>query len=131
MRDKLNRFMAGRYGNDSLNRFLLGAAFVCLILSWFVVRGVFSFLTLFLLFYTYYRARSRNVAARAAENDRYLHVTERIRRLLRVNKLRFQQRNTYRFFKCPGCGQQVRVPKGRGRIMITCPKCRVSFEKTT
>ncbi|MBR3231854.1 MAG: hypothetical protein IKF75_04170, partial [Lachnospiraceae bacterium] len=45
-------------------------------------------------------------------------------------KQEWKDRKTYRYFKCPGCGQEVRVPKGKGRIRITCPKCHQSFEKT-
>lgn len=131
MREKLSRFMMGRYGTDSLNKCLLGVSMLLLIISLFIGRTLLYTVALALLIYSYFRMFSRNTAARMAENDKYLRVTERVRRLFRVNKLRFEQRGAYRFFKCPGCGQQVRVPKGRGRIMITCPKCRVSFEKTS
>ena len=44
-------------------------------------------------------------------------------------KKRWAQRSTYRFFKCPQCKQTVRVPKGRGKICITCPKCKTEFIK--
>ncbi|MCD7981014.1 MAG: zinc-ribbon domain-containing protein [Clostridiales bacterium] len=42
-----------------------------------------------------------------------------------------EQRKIYKFYMCPHCSQKVRVPKGKGRIEITCPKCRTTFIKTT
>ena len=131
MRNRFMRFMAGRYGTDNLNRFILAVAFVILLLSMFLGRGLLYYVALGLLIFAYFRMFSRNIAARSSENQRYLNGTERIRRLFRINRMRIEQRGSYRFYKCPGCGQQVRVPKGRGHIRITCPKCRTEFEKTT
>ena len=123
--------MYGRNGNDPYNRFILGVAFVCLILSIFVKGRLVYYVALGLLIYCYYRLFSRNIAARQKENARYLSAAERIKRVFRINRKRIADRGEFRYFKCPGCGQQVRVPKGRGHIMITCPKCKKDFEKTT
>ena len=131
MRERIARFMAGRYGTDTYNRFIMAVAIVVIILSLFVGRGLLYYAALGLIIYGYYRMLSRNIAARYQENERFLKRTEKIRRLLRINRMKIEQRGAYSFFKCPGCGQQVRVPRGRGHIRITCPKCRHEFEKTT
>ena len=123
--------MYGRYGNDQYNRFILGVAFVCLILSMFVRWGLLYYISLGLLIYCYFRMFSRNIAARQKENARYLGAAGRVKQIFRINRRRISERGEYRFFKCPGCGQQERVPKGKGHIMITCPKCRTEFQKTT
>ena len=72
---------------------------------------------------------SRNVSKRYEENQRYLNA--KYRAVVKKNNLkkRWAQRSTYRFFKCPQCKQTVRVPKGRGKICITCPKCKTEFIK--
>jgi uncharacterized paraquat-inducible protein A len=73
---------------------------------------------------------SRNYAKRAAENDWYLRKTEKVRRFIRIRQRRFADRKTYKHFTCPGCGQDIRVPKGKGHVRISCPKCHHTFEKT-
>ena len=131
MREKLQRFMMGRNGTDNLNKFLLGLTLVILIVSLFVRVNILYFIGLALLIWTYFRMLSKNISARSAENERYLRMTSGISGFFRQKKLHFQQRKIYCFYKCPSCGQEVRVPKGKGRIRITCPKCRTEFEKTT
>lgn len=131
MREKLQRFMMGRNGTDQFNRFLLGVTLAILIVSLFVRVNLLYFIGLALLIWTYFRMLSKNIAARSAENERYLKATAGISRFFRQKKSHFQQRKIYRFYKCPSCGQEVRVPKGKGHIRITCPKCRTEFDKTT
>jgi len=130
IREKFQRFMYGRYGSDKFNIFLMFASLILLILSWFFGK-IFYAAALILLVYAYYRMFSRNYAKRYAENDKYMSMTRSIRNAFSRYKKMWAQRKTHKFFKCPGCKQQIRVPKGHGRIQITCPKCRATFEKTT
>ncbi|MBQ0059112.1 MAG: hypothetical protein KBS83_04020, partial [Lachnospiraceae bacterium] len=88
-------------------------------------------IALILVFYTLFRSMSRNIYARRAEDDRFQHLIGRFRKMFRVEKKRMRDRKYYRYFRCSSCGQHVRVPKGRGHVVVTCPKCRHSFEKTT
>lgn len=129
-RDKIQRFMYGRYGNDKFNSFLMIAALVAIVASWFLGR-IFYLLAVGLLVYGYFRMFSKNYAKRSAENAIYLKVTYRIRGIFARYKKMWQQRKTHKFFKCPTCRQQIRVPKGHGRVQVTCPKCRTNFERTT
>lgn len=130
MRNRLMRFMAGRYGTDQLNRFILIITMVLLFISLFRVSFLY-WIGLALLIYTLYRSLSRNIYRRREENAWFMNKTAGIQRFFRRSKNQFSQRKVYSFFKCPSCGQRVRVPKGRGHIRITCPKCRREFEKTT
>ena len=84
-----------------------------------------------LLFYSLFRIFSRNIQARYRENEKYLQIKGKATNFFAVKKSHFAQRKNYRFYRCPKCGQQVRVPKGKGHIRITCPKCRAEFDKTT
>lgn len=133
MRERLQRFMSGRYGADDLSKTLDVTALVFLLVSLFsgklAVLGIFYWFGLGLLIYTCFRTLSRNVAKRNDENQRFLGW--RYQRTVKGNaaKKRWEQRDTYRFYKCPGCKQRVRVPKGRGKICITCPKCKREFVK--
>ena len=86
MRERFNRFMQGRYGQDAFSRFLLGAMLVCIILNVLVRSRVLSMLIWGLLFYTYFRLFSRNHAARYAENQRYLNATAKLRSWFEMQK---------------------------------------------
>ena len=131
MRERLMRFMQGRYGVDTLGKFLTGAIFALLILSMFIRKsGIHAFLnilTLVLLVVLYARTFSRNYSKRYAENQKFLEVTAPVRNYMAKQKNRAKLRKNYRLFKCPGCKQVVKVPKGKGKISIRCPKCQKEF----
>lgn len=128
MREKLQRFMWGRYGNDQLNRFLMIIVLVFLVLS-MIFRGPFYFLALAALIYSYFRMFSRNIAKRSAENQWYLKKSMKARGFFQKKKRELSQRKQYHIYKCPNCKQKIRVPRGRGRIAITCRKCGTEFVK--
>ncbi|MFR7832590.1 MAG: hypothetical protein ACLU3F_15445 [Blautia wexlerae] len=114
--DGLRRFMAGRYGSDRLNQCLLGAALVLILISaiggrWVQWMSVLSLLAYIPLIWSIYRMYSRNIEARRRENTAFLRFFSRL-----TDK-------QYRYFRCPGCRQVVRVPRGKGKINIRCPKC--------
>ncbi len=124
------QFMAGRNGNDELNRFLLAVDMVLILLSVIFSRGVgriLSPIALVLLGFTYYRMLSRDLIRRSDENARYFRIRERVLSALRVRKEQWVQRKDYKFFVCPACKATLRVPKGRGKIKIVCRKCGNSF----
>ena len=123
--------MAGRNGNDALNRFLLTANLVVLLLAVLLSRTVLgsllSLLVVVLLGLTYFRMFSRNLYRRRSENERYLREKEKLNAKLRVRKERWKQRKDYKFFTCPSCKAVMRVPRGRGKIRIVCNRCGNSF----
>ena len=127
---KMREIMAGRYGTDDFSRFLLVVTMVLLLISMFAGQGILYFVALACLIYSYFRILSKNYVKRRAENEKYLSMTAKIRKSFRITRKRFSDRKDYRYFKCPNCSQEVRVPKGKGRIRITCPKCRTQFDRT-
>lgn len=129
MGEKLRRFFAGRYGMDSLNKLLLVLSFIILVVMWIWPVRIMSLLFLIVMVLVYFRCFSRNIPARYNENQKYLNLTRGIRNKCRKWKTKYQLRKTYRFFKCPKCKQQIRVPKNKGKIRISCPKCGESFVK--
>ena len=135
MRDKFNKFMQGRYGVDEFSRFTMGLALVLIILTMFVsmvnrsLGSILDFLGIAAIVYAYFRIFSRNIQQRYAENQKYLNYRYQMAVKWNRFKKHLAQRKNYRFYKCPQCKQKVRVPKGRGKICITCPKCRTEFVK--
>lgn len=128
MKEKLYRFMQGRYGNDQFNQFLLIASVISIVLSFFG-SSVFYPVALVILGYTYFRMFSKNTYKRSEENRKYLQATAKMRLRIQKWKNEMQQRKTHHIYKCPSCKQKIRVPKGKGRIEIKCPKCQNRFIK--
>ena len=132
MRNWLQRVMAGRYGVDEYSRFLNIVALVSLVLSILFNNGLsvfFWLLAIISLVWTYFRMFSRNTYKRRSENNAYLTIRYNMTRKLSGLKQRMQQKRYYRFYKCPKCGITTRVPKGKGKIRITCPKCGEIFQR--
>lgn len=131
MKEKLYRFMQGRYGVDALSKFMMAAAVVSMVLMWITRRQIFDWITILLIVLVYFRMLSRNIPARYAENQKFLKMTGGIRNWWYRLKRDFAQRKTHHIYHCPNCRQKVRVPKGRGRIAIRCPKCGTEFIKNS
>ena len=115
--------MYGRYGSDNLNRTLSGIVLVMIIADLFLKgypRYIVWGLTLVLLCYVYFRMFSRKIYKRSRENQAFMRMINRIKNI-----------RYYRYFKCPSCKTKIRVPKHKGKIEITCPKCRERFIKKT
>lgn len=123
LRMGLRRFMEGRYGTDKLNTTILGIGVIACILSLFIKNPVINLILVTvsygLMIWAIFRSFSRNTYKRYQENRKYLMFLDRIKD------------KEHRYFDCPRCRQPVRVPKGKGKIAITCPKCREKFIKKT
>ena len=129
MRDKFNKFMQGRYGADQMGQMLSAVSMVFLIISLFSRNQAWFLLAVIGIVYNYFRMFSKNISKRYAENQKYLTMTAGIRRRLASWKSQLAQRKIYHIYRCPGCKQKIRVPRGRGKIEIRCPKCNTRFVK--
>ena len=127
--------MAGRYGTDQLNRFLCVATLVLLVVSLFTggsaLGSLVCILALACLVWETWRTFSRRIDRRQAENARYLRLTRGLRGRIGDALNRFRQRKDYRFFRCPSCRAVLRVPRGKGKLNITCRQCGERFIRKT
>ena len=112
--------------------------FMMPLLGWFLgssvsgyIEAVDHWVAFVLLVWAYLRMLSRNTGRRYAENQKFLQFWRPWGGRLRGVIQRLQSGKDYCYFKCPHCGQKVRVPRGRGKIEITCPSCRQTFVKRT
>ena len=123
LRAGIRQFMTGRYGTDKLSLTLLVVAMVLSILSSFMgtslLNPVLTLLSYVLMFWALFRVFSRNTYARYEENRKFLRFFDQLKD------------RTHRYFSCPKCRQTVRVPRGKGKIAITCPRCKERFIKKT
>ena len=129
MRDKIYRFMQGRYGTDDFYKFLFWVALIGIVINWFFKSQLLSFAVTLILVYAMYRVLSKNHSARYAENQRYLQATAKIRYWFDQQKKLMEERKYHHIYTCPKCRQKIRIPKGIGKIMIRCPKCHHEFQK--
>ena len=120
---RMRNFMVGRYGTDKLNTAILSAGLIACIISMFVKRPMadlaLTMVSYGFMFWALFRTFSRNTYKRYQENRKFLQLMDRIKD------------RQHRYFNCPRCRQVVRVPRGKGKISITCPKCREKFIKQT
>ena len=131
MKERMQRFMAGRYGNDQLNQFIFIVAIISMVLEIITRQSLFYTLTLVLLILAYVRVFSRNINRRYEENMKFLQKKDAILNKFRKQKYYAAQRRNFHIYTCPQCKQKIRIPKGKGKISITCPKCRSSFKKNS
>ena len=129
IRDRFYQFMSGRYGADELSKVTLGACLVFMILNLFLrIRG-FYLLAILLLVLSYFRMLSRDYARRSAENQKYLQIKRNVISRLGLTRRQIDERKVYHIYRCPNCRQKIRIPRGKGNIIVTCPKCRHEFSK--
>lgn len=130
IRSTLKRFMYGRYGNDQLNIFLGISYLVTYLISSFTEMIVFYFLSIGLFGWTFFRLLSRKPMLRREENAKFMLLADPVISWFKLKKtIRADKDHCY--FKCPSCGQQLRVPRGKGKITITCRGCSASFQETS
>ena len=147
LKERLYRFMQGRYGTDDLSKFLSGAGFGLLILAlvftvissslstahpvgstvFFVFYWVIYAAGIGLFIYSLFRSFSRKIYKRQTENTRFMYKKNQIRRYLSSLKERWKNRKEYRYIRCPKCKQKLRVPKNKGKIRVTCSTCGEKF----
>lgn len=126
--EKIEIFMQGRYGVDELSTFLLALGMILLLVSLFAPLTLLL-ISLILIILSYVRTFSRNIYRRNNEREAYLRARNNVNGKLSIAKRRFRERKTYKYFKCNLCRTHLRVPRGRGKIEITCPKCKNRMRK--
>ena len=124
IRNSLYRFMIGRYGYDELGKVLIYSSLILCVLNIFIGNAILNALIWVLLIYGTFRAFSKNIYARRNENDKFLYW-------IKPWQMKWKYKGTHKVFRCKSCGQILRVPKGKGQIEITCPKCRNVISKRT
>ena len=129
MKERMQRFMIGRYGADELTRFLMIVSMILMVLDLFFRTYIFFALALAVMVYAYFRMFSRNTEKRYKERIAYLKIQSKVVYFFAGIKNRWKDRRVNHIYKCPSCRQKIRIPKGKGRIEITCPKCGQRFIK--
>lgn len=131
LRYKTAGFLYGRYGNDALTYFLLVVGLILMIVSWFPRLGWVYFLAAAVLIWSLTRSLSRKIDRRRRELDCYLRIRKPFVNFFKLNRNKWRDRKTHVYFKCKKCKAVLRVPKGKGSIVVICTRCKDRIEKET
>ncbi len=123
--------MYGRYGFDALSNTLLMIAFIIYLII--IIFNLYFLLPipLILLAYSYFRCFSKNIQKRYNENVKFKALTKPLSDFYKLRLKIFKERKTHKYFKCPKCKKYLRVPKNKGKIQLSCPKCKNTIIKKT
>lgn len=130
MKERMIAFMMGRYGVDDLNKHLLYLVFILIVISMLTGVNALVYINYLILAIILFRMFSRNINKRYAEEQKYEEIISPVTRTFSLMKKRMSDRS-HKYYRCPSCHQMVRLPKGKGKIEVTCPKCQTKFEKRT
>ena len=128
IRNAIQRFMYGRYGNDQLNVALLVLYFALYFLHIVTSFALLYWISFLVIACALFRMLSRNLGRRREENAKFLRRAGPLLQWLRLRRTIHQDKE-HCYFKCPNCGQQLRVPRGKGKITVTCRSCGATFDE--
>lgn len=127
---KIQKVLVGRYARmDQLNTLLMRTSLILLLLNLFLPTSIALWFAVALLLWLNYRFFSKRIYPRSNENTRYTTMMQQLKKKGNLTKEKINSRKIYTFFKCPNCHQQLRAPKGKGKIKVTCSTCKEQFTK--
>ena len=126
-KERLYRFMYGRYGIDQFYYFLVISYFVIILINVFIGSAILSAISLLLFIYSTFRILSKNIYKRRAENEKFLKIKNKVSGFFSLTKKKFSERNTHVYKKCPNCKSTLRLRKEKGEHTVLCPKCSSRF----
>lgn len=127
----LNKLMAGRYGGDQLSTVLVLLSLFLTLSSRLANIQWISFIGYIPLGISIFRIFSKDIPKRRMENYKFAIFMSPVYSWFKKTENRFKDRKTHKYFKCPNCNSSLRLPKGKGKLIVTCPKCKEKFEKRT
>ena len=127
----LRRFMQGRYGTDELSFAFIILFIIFNVISLITPSFVVSIIYIILFAFFLFRMLSRNIAARQRENYYFLKLWNPVQNYFRKLSVRIKNRKKYKYFKCTSCSRSMRVPRGKGNVIATCPNCGTKMKKKT
>lgn len=130
MRDKIEKFMLGRYGEDQLNIFISIVFIILVVVNWWIDSIILRIVIYILIVINIYRSFSKNIVARSIENDKYIKYKRKVTRSFKIIQKSFKDKE-HKYVLCPYCVQMIRLPRKKGQLEIKCPNCHKTFEKKT
>lgn len=127
----LRNFMIGRYGGDHLSIALLALSILLTLIGQIFRIPILILMSYIPMGLCIFRTLSKNITKRSMENYKFAMLMSPVYSWFKRLQSRIKDSKTHKYFKCPSCKATLRLPKGKGKILITCPKCRNEFTKKT
>lgn len=127
-RERVATFMAGRYGIDRLYYFLLAICFILIVINLFASSIIISIIESTLFAYAIFRVMSRNIYKRQQENEKFIKLIEKPKKIFNLQKCKMRDRKTHVYRKCPSCKNNLRLPRQKGKHTVVCPCCKHRFD---
>jgi hypothetical protein len=127
--NQFRKFMYGRYGFDQLSQALIMTSLIISLAGSIFRISIGIYLSYILIVYAVFRVISKNISKRSQENYKFINIINSLKKKFYNSKHTTTGTKTHKYYKCPQCKQTIRVPRGKGRIRITCPKCKAEFIK--
>lgn len=127
----LNKFMAGRYGGDQLSTVLAFLALILTLISKLANIPMLIYIGYIPLGISIYRIFSKDISKRRMENYKFSIFISPVYSWFKKTERKAKDFKTHKYIKCPNCNADLRLPKKKGKIMVTCPKCKEKFEQRT
>jgi len=127
----LKKFMYGRYGADQLSMALLIFSVLLTAIARLARAPLLAVISYIPLGFCIFRMLSRNINKRSLENYKFTIIMNSVYSWFGKIRRRLAESRTHKFMKCPKCKAQLRVPRGKGKVVVTCPKCRNEFKAKT
>ncbi len=127
-RERIARYMMGRYGIDRLYYFLIAVCFILIVINLFLNSLLISLLESALIIYAFYRVMSRNIYKRQQENEKFIKLADRPKKFINLQKCKKRDKGTHVYRKCPSCKNNLRLPKEKGEHTVVCPCCKHRFK---
>lgn len=127
-RERIARYMMGRYGIDRLYYFLMAVCFILIVINLFLNSLLISLLESALIIYAFYRVMSRNIYKRQQENEKFIKHADRPKKFINLQKCKKRDKGTHVYRKCPSCKNNLRLPKEKGEHTVVCPCCKHRFK---
>lgn len=131
MIDKIGKFMYGRYGFDQFGRDLIWLGLFLTLIASFTRNGLLAILSYIPIIYALYRVFSKDIDKRTKEYLHYHEMFQKAKVKLKNYKLLLIGSKTHKYFRCKNCRQIIRIPRGKGKVSISCPRCRNEFISKT
>lgn len=123
MNEKLYNFLKGRNGSDELTKFALYISLFFAIIGYISNNLILNILALIGILYANFRVFSRNLDSRIKENLSYKKIVNKIKKEIIKKKNRIFGKDGYKYFACKSCSNELRIPKGKGKLKVKCPHC--------
>ena len=127
----LRKLMMGRYGSDQLSMVLIIFSFILTFIAGLTSLPILASISYVPLGICLFRVLSKDIAKRRMENYKFSILISPVYSWFKKKQKRVKDSKTHRFFRCPKCNANLRLPKGKGKITITCPKCNTDFSRIT